>query len=141
MDDDSFHAIERQITRVRALDTPRELCGVVLSDVQRELRAARWDRRLARAAVVMLVVGLGLNLVNGLSPSALDRREQLQVANVRPAIVETAIVVAEASDAITAQQIARQIAAMSGHKLTDDEEAAIDAATRRAPRGTSKDRG
>ena len=33
----------------------------MLDDVERELRAARWDRRLARAAVVLLVVGVGMN--------------------------------------------------------------------------------
>jgi hypothetical protein len=49
-------------------------------------------------------------------------------ANPRQSLVDTAIVVAEATDARTGRQFVRQLAAMTGHKLTVDEAAAIDAA-------------
>jgi hypothetical protein len=46
-------------------------------------------------------------------------------------LIDTAIVVAEATDASTGIRFARQLAAMSGHELTRDEAAAIDAAIQR----------
>ncbi len=49
-------------------------------------------------------------------------------SNTRQSLVDTAIVVAEATDAATGRRFARQVAAISGHELTADEAAAIDAA-------------
>ena len=141
MSDDGFEDVEQQIAAGRLPGAQSLLRARVLDDSQRELRAARWDRRLARAAAVLLIVGVGLNLVNALGSSELDQQQQTRVAaDVRPSIVDTAISVAQASDTTTAHRIARQIAAMTGHKLTAAEEAAIDAATRTS-RGISGNRG
>ncbi len=141
MSDDNLEHVERQIAAGGLPGAPSLLRAKVMADAQRELRAARWDQRLARAAAVLLIVGVGLNLANALGSSELDQQQRSQIAaDVRPSIVETAISVAQASDAATAQHVARQIAAMTGHKLTAAEVAAIDAATQTS-RGTLGNRG
>jgi hypothetical protein len=133
MSDKTLEQIERQMAATELPGSPVGLRGAVLGDVQRELRAARWDRRLARAAVVLLVLGVGMNVAMGLrSDGAGTRRlDQPQQAVARSSLIDTAVVVAEATDATTARQFARQMAAMAGRKLSVDEAAAIDAAVRR----------
>jgi hypothetical protein len=133
MNDNSLERIERQIASMRAAESPKELRGAVLVDVQRELRAARWDRRLARAAAALLVVAVGLNVAAGWLGDESLRVPQSHVAasDVRPSLVDAAVVVAEATDAATGKRIARQLAAISGRSLTADETAAIDAAVER----------
>ena len=49
---------------------------------------------------------------------------------LRQSLVDTAVVVAEATDAATGSRFARQLAAMSGEELTAHEQKAIDAAVR-----------
>ena len=141
MSDDIFEGVEQQIGAVGVRGLPAELRGKVLADMQRELRAARWDRRLARFVAAVLVVGVGLNVFNMMGSSELDRPAKSLVTENRASVVDTAIVVAQVSDVATAQRFARQFAAVMGRKLTVDEEAAIGAATRRVVRGTSGDRG
>jgi hypothetical protein len=131
MNDELFKQVEKQIASVRAMGSPVELRGAVLSGVERELRAARWDRRLARAAVVVLMLGVTMNAAIGLRSVESGQVAHSHRADSRASLVDTAIIVAEATDAATARQYARQMAAMAGRKLTDDEAAAIDAAVRR----------
>lgn len=104
--------------------------AAVLVDVESELRAARWDRQLGRAAVGLLLIGLGLNVSAGwqLGGSTKERHEYVARSEVRPSLVDTAVIVAEATNAETARRFARQLAAMSGREITTDEAAAIDAA-------------
>src|SRR4051812_42070234 len=104
MNDKIFEDIERQIVAANVPDLPAELRGKVLADMQCELRAARWDRRLARIVAAVLVVGVGLNVLNGMRSSALDRPANLHVADDRASLVDTAIVVAQMSDVATAQR-------------------------------------
>jgi hypothetical protein len=133
MSDESLEQFERQIASVRMVGSPVELRGAVLDEVKRELRAARWDRRLARAAAALLVVAVGLNVAAGWLGDESLRVPQSHVAasDVRPSLVDAAVVVAEATDAATGKRIARQLAAISGRSLTADETAAIDAAIER----------
>jgi hypothetical protein len=139
MDTEPLDEFERQLASARHVGAPTALRGRVLSEVERELRAARWDRRLARAAVVLLVVGVGVNaaLVFDGECTVLDDgatriapRSQLAAKDSEQAIVDTAIIVAEATNGETGRQFARQLAALSGRHLTDQEIATIDAATR-----------
>ena len=134
MNDDSLAQLEQQLTGIPLLAAPAELRGALLSNVQRELRAARWDRRLARAAALLLVGGVALNVATGLRMSNLgvEQHEQIAGSSSQQLLVDTAIVVAEATDAATGGRFARQLAAMSGRELTVDEAAAIDAAIERA---------
>jgi hypothetical protein len=144
MSDESLEQVEQQIASARQTGLPTELRGAVLGEIHRELRAAWWERQLARAAVLLLVVGVGMNAVIGFRADAAHdqyaRGDRQTVA--QSSLVDTAIVIAEATDAATAQRIARQLAAMRGRKLTADEAAAIDSAVHRpASRGATGNKG
>jgi hypothetical protein len=101
----------------------------VLREVHRELRAGRWDRRLARTAAVLLIVGLGMNVALVVRNNE-DRSRASQIARspTRQSLVDTAVVVAEATNARTGSRYTRQLAAMIGKDLSVDDAAAIDAA-------------
>lgn len=127
MNDESFEQLEQQIAGAHSLGAPVELRAAVLGDMQRELRAARWDRWLARAAVVMLVVGVGLNAATML-PERLPSTRTLATASQQEALVQVAVSVAEATDMQIGRQVARQLAARTGQPLSVDDAAAVDAA-------------
>jgi hypothetical protein len=133
VDLDSLDEVERNLAALRPHRAPSELRAGVLDAVHRELRAARWDRRLARAAMLLVMVGLGLNLMLGMRPVKPSHSlpPDLARSTSPQLLVDTAVVIAEATDASTGSRVARQLAAMSGHELTRDEAAAIDAATER----------
>ena len=108
----------------------------MLADVRRELRAARRDRWLARTAAAVLLLGVGWNGVNAMlgrrDAAALERGgPDFAAADVRgDSLVQTAAAVAEATDVATGRNVARQLAALSGCTLSDEQTAAIDAALR-----------
>lgn len=130
MDEQPLDEFEQQLAAARPAGPAGELRAVVLGGVARELRATRWDRRLAHAAMLLLVVGVGLNASLALDGSRPDDRRASQVAADRSqeSLVETAVVVAEATDAETGRQVARQLAAWRGRRITGEEVAAIDLA-------------
>jgi hypothetical protein len=132
MNDDLLAELEQQLSQVNPAGAPAQLRAAVLSDVSGELRAARWDRRLARAAVVLLVVGVGLNaaLVWQGGSATESHRPQLAHQAAEDSLIQTAIAVAEATNTETAQTFARQLAALRGRELTDQEIATIAAANR-----------
>ena len=134
MNDESLEVIERQIVADRFPGAPAELRGAVLRDVQRELRAASWDRRLARAAVVMLVAGVGVNVAMML-PERMQSTGLLATTSQQDALAQVAASVAEATNMQTGRQVARSLAAMTGRPLNGDEAAAIDAAVERTSHG------
>jgi hypothetical protein len=143
MNDGTPEQIESQLAAMRPTGAPSELRGTVLADVRRELRASRWDQRMARFAAVLLIVGVVMNLAVGMK---LNRDEQqrrhVAEARTRQSLVDTAVVVAEATDARTGSDYAKQLATMMGHVLTKDDAAAIDAAVRLAPTtGTNQNKG
>jgi hypothetical protein len=131
MDGDSLNMIERQIAELRAPNAPEELRAVVLGGVEKELRAARWDRLLARAAAAMLFVGVGLNAATTWY-SGRTRLNATAGGPARDSLVRTTVIVAEATDAPTARKYARQVAAVRGRQLSDEDAAAIDAAVEQA---------
>ena len=119
---------ESQLAAVRAGSAPSALRGSVLSNVERELRSGRWDRRLMRAAVLLLVVGVGFNMALVIvdAPRQSTRPGSLATPRSRDALIETAIVVSESTDAATGRRFARQWAAYSGRELTAQEVEALD---------------
>lgn len=139
MSDEWLEQLECQFAALPTSVLPVGMRAAVLADVERELRAARWDRRLGRAAAALLVIGVGLNFSAGwqLGGSVKGRHENVARAEVRPSLVDTAVIVAEATNAETARRFARQLAAMSGRELTADEAAAIDAAILQNGRGSA----
>ncbi len=134
MNDEQQEHVERLIAATfptgAAVGAPSALRTAVLADVRRELRNQRWDRRLRRTAAALLVVGVGFNGLITLGfggshgPAALvggpDR--------MQPSILATATAVAEATDAQTARQFARQLAVMRGRPMTEQDAAALEAA-------------
>src|SRR6476620_9821920 len=98
MGDERFEQFERQFAAMRAVGSPAELRGAVLGSVERELRAARWDRRLTRVAAVRFAVGIGINGASGLWSNGIGggRLVRERSSETRPSLVDTAIVVAEA---------------------------------------------
>jgi hypothetical protein len=143
MSDESLEQVERQIASMRVVGSPVKLRGAVLGNVRRELWAARWDRQMARAAAVLLVLGIGLNVAIGQSDGSGEGKMALaRRSETRPSLVDSAIVLAQATDPVTAQRFARQLAAMTGRELTADDAAAIEAALRRpASRNTPRNKG
>jgi hypothetical protein len=124
---------EEQLSGLPLGSSPTGLRRAVMCGIERELRAARWERRAARAAGVLLVVGIGLNVSIAMLPAVSPNGPAGQVvgANGRLQLVETAEVVAEATNAATGRRVARQLAAMWGRVLSAEEMAAIDAAIER----------
>lgn len=101
---------ESQLATAGRSGAPTELRRAVLNNVERELRASRWDRRLARTAVILLAFGIGLNAYQALSPKEATtfRNRQIARAESSQSLIETAIVVAEATNADTGRLFARQ---------------------------------
>jgi hypothetical protein len=130
MNDDSLEQVERYLATLQPRDAPPALRAAVLTTARCELHAARWDRRLTRAATLLLTVGLVLNLALGLRPvnPRGGHSQSVTAARSQRLLVNTAVVIAEATDASTGIRVARQLAAMSGRELTSEEAAAIDAA-------------
>jgi hypothetical protein len=116
--------IERQLGCVPLPSAPASLRSAVLGNVHRSLKAQRWDRRLARAAVALLAVGVGLNATAGWQgPEPAANRE---VTDTQPDVIaRLAVLMSEATDADTARQFARHLAALDGTTLSRQQEAAI----------------
>jgi hypothetical protein len=130
-DAESLSDFERRLAGVSSPYAPTELRADVLRDVHRELAAARWDRRLARAAAVLLAIGVGMNLAMGLQSSgSSSATRRVAGGPSRDSLVQVAVTVAEATDPETGSRYARQMAAMSGVSLSSEQSAAIDAAVK-----------
>jgi hypothetical protein len=119
--------VERQLAERQLPSAPAELRIAVLSDMRRELAAARRDRWLGRAAGLMLLVGVGMNLAIGLRATRSMQANALAGPG-SDSLAQVAVVVAEATDAHTGRIFARQLAALGGWPLTREQSAAIDAA-------------
>ncbi len=68
MQPESFHEIEQKLCALTRPNAADALRAAVLDDAQRELRAARWDRRLARTAIAVVLAGITINATVGLVP-------------------------------------------------------------------------
>jgi hypothetical protein len=125
MNDLELHDFERRLAGSAPLAPIDECRAKTLAAMSRELRSARWDRRLAQTAAGMLVVGVLLNV-----PLAVSERSPgpsgTQVA--QESILETAVTIAAATDAESGRRYALQLAALSGAPLTSEQTAALDAA-------------
>ena len=127
---DNLQPVEDQLARWRPDGAPAELRTVVLGQVRRELRAACWDRRLARAAAVLLVVGVVMNVAiiwqhSGPAGGHVPTRPTPQT------IGELAATVAEATDIETGSLFARQMAALGGWPASGEDASIIEREIRR----------
>jgi hypothetical protein len=135
MSDESFEHVERQLAGAGP-GAPVELRAAVLGEMRRELRAARWDRWISRTAAAVLLVGVGLNAVmflRGDPPAEPGAERGIAQRGIvaQDSLVQAAAAVAEATDVETGRRFARQLAALGGRELSDEQAAAIDAAMRK----------
>lgn len=129
MDDETLAQVESQLAGLPTSGLPAALRAAVLADVQCELREARWDRRLACITFGLMAVGLALNFSAGrLSPTPAPLPAAIARSRVDSSLIQTAVFVAEATDASTGRSYARQVAALSGREISPEEAAAIDQA-------------
>ena len=140
VENDDLTGIEGRLARHEVSGPATELRSAVLADMHRELSAARWDRRLARAAGVLLAVGVGMNLAIGRQSSrSSNSTNQVAVGPSRESLVQFAVTIAEATDPETGSRFARQLAVMSGMSVSSEESAAIDAAVKQRARPVISD--
>jgi hypothetical protein len=79
---------------------------------------------MARAAAALLFVGIGLNAMIGWRGAR--RATNSSLAESRPDVIaRVAVLLAESTDAETARQFARHLAALDGTTLSQQQEAAI----------------
>ncbi|BBO30549.1 hypothetical protein [Lacipirellula parvula] len=129
MNDNQLKLLEQRLGQ-GSYPAPAALRDEVLSQAKRELRATRWDRRLLQSASVLLAIGIGLNLLLGLDHKS-PRRSTLAVAPSQQSLVQTAVAIAETTDAETGRRFVRQIAFINGWTLNAEQTAEIDAAMKR----------
>src|SRR5450432_3883819 len=140
MKDDGVEELEKRLAVLNLGRAPKDLRDEVLAGVHCELSAALWDRRLARAAAVLLAVGVGMNLAIGWQSSgSSNSKNQVAVGPSRESLVQFAVTIAEATDPETGSRFARQLAVMSGMSVSSEESAAIDAAVKQRARPVISD--
>jgi hypothetical protein len=127
MNDPSLTRLEQQLAAGSDdAVVPDALRNAVLAATRRELRAQRWDRRLGRAAVGLLVAGVGFNVAAGLTSERFSPTQQSLASS--NGLVQTAVAVAQATDRETGRLLAQQLAAWQGRSVTPKQLAAIEAA-------------
>lgn len=121
MNDDD-QELEQRLACAMPRGAPASLRDTTLAQVQRELRSARWDRLLGRLAAAILVVGVGLNAALALQGDArsTNATKSRMAGSSRAALAETAVIVADATDAETARRFVRQMAALGRWELSDE---------------------
>jgi hypothetical protein len=124
MNNESYDPLEQQLASSQSHQAPTELRTVVLAHVSRRLTAAKWDRRLGRMSISLLILGVGLNLLMVEQQSS-PRTNDIAHAPQPETIVQMGIVMAEVTDTKTADQFARRLAALGGWTLTDQQTATI----------------
>lgn len=117
--------LERRLGAISG-GAPESLRNAVLAAAHRELRAQRWDRRLGRAAVALVLAGIGLNAGVGLISERSTTSSAAFATN--DALVRTAVAVARATDAETGRLLAHQLAVIQDQSISPQQLAAIDAA-------------
>ena len=118
MNESELEQLESRLTGITFPQAPALLRERVVRDVHRELRAARWDRRLGRLAASLLVVGVGLNLA-ALRPGSPSVSHQRSARQTPARIAELATDIANLTDAETGRRYALHLAALSGWSSQD----------------------
>src|SRR5688572_25953103 len=122
MMNDDVQELEQRLACAMPRGAPANLRDAALAQVQRELSSARWDKRLGCLAAGIFISGVVLNagvVLQGDSRSS-DAAKSRMAANSRAALAETAVIVADATDAETARRFVRQMVALGGWDLSDE---------------------
>lgn len=125
MEEQHDETVERHLAALPLTPAPQDLRTAVLSGVRRQLKSQRWERTLARAAVALIVVGVGLNAAL-LAPGSGTRKDRGDGQLKIETITQAAVVIARSSDPQTATQFARRLALLNGVRLSHDDEAGIE---------------
>jgi hypothetical protein len=122
MMNDDDQELEQRLMCAMPRSAPAGLRDATLAQVARELRASRSDRRLGRFAAAILIVGVALNARLALQVDArpADRNKARMAGSSRTALDQTAVIVADATDAETARRFVRQMAAIGRWELSDE---------------------
>jgi len=110
MNEPSQADIEQLLGHANLGNVSRELREQVLRQTQRELRAARWDRRLGRVAAVLLLVGVALN-ASSMWLTPLGSSRQTASRPSPESIFQLETTMAEATDPETGRRLAAHYAA------------------------------
>jgi len=109
-DDTNFNDVEQELLRTAPRRAPAEMRTTVLDQVNRELRSARWDRRLAQVAAALTIVAVGLTGAVGWQA----HHEQVLAERERPtprAITEVAECIRSVTDEPTARSFEKKLLA------------------------------
>jgi hypothetical protein len=130
MEPESLGPLESMLADVPVPNAPMALRQQVLRKVDRELAAARWDRRLARTARTLLILGVAMNVAIGVPWTELASPPRQRIVRQQPheTLLEAAVHVAEATDAESGRRFALHLASAAGWTLTTDDLRAIDIA-------------
>ena len=123
-DDVNMNEIERHLLRAAPTRAPDEMRSAILGSMQSELRRARWDRRLARAAAVLVCLAVGLNGVALWRGYEQQRLAKLQRPTPR-AIVEVAEMITSVTDEETGRWFEEHLLALRTHRPHTDAHAAM----------------
>jgi hypothetical protein len=84
---------------------------------------------------VLIAAGIGLNFAvnRQWGSKGGGRMDQVAASRNQEALTQTAKAIAEVTDADTGRRLAVRLAAMSGHELSREEEAAINEAVEKRP--------
>jgi len=118
-------SVEVRLTRFTPHVVAEDLREATLDRVRRELRSSRWDRRLGRLAVVLLVVGFALNVATARRPQRLLIGGEHVARPSAETIAEAAVSMGEATDFETAAAVGRHLAALNGFPPASHETEAV----------------
>jgi hypothetical protein len=127
MNDNQNDPLETLISGEHATSVPSDLRTAVLSQVDRQLRTCRWERRLTRATVLLLFIGIALNAKlgwEGEGHSAVNYAQN----TTQEKLIEVGVSVAETTDVETGSQFVNHLAAFSGTNLTRAQASSIEKA-------------
>lgn len=127
MDDELIDPVEEQLRVLPMGEAPKGLRDVTLATVRRQLAAARWERRIARTTVLLLLLGVALNVRFDTDQ---EHRSEVDVAlkSMPENIIEVGVTVAEATDPETGSRFAKRIANLVGSQMTRQQVIALEQA-------------
>lgn len=131
MDDNRLNLLEQRLGQ-GSHPAPASLRDEVLAATRHELRAQRWDRRFSRAAILLVLAGIGLNVGAGLRGEGTASPSATYATN--DVLVRTGVAVARATDVETGRLMAHQLAAIQDQSISPQQLAALDAAIEAALR-------
>jgi hypothetical protein len=126
MNDNQRDPLETLLVDAHSQHAPAHLKTAVLSQVNRQLKSSRWERRLARTAASVLMLGLALNVMLMRSEMAIPTTNRYAEFLGEDSIVQMGKTVAEVTDAETGTLYAKQLAFFYGRQLTEQQSNAID---------------